>query len=420
MSVEPAQQRAFFRVQPLPVAVAALLERWQPRRRMEQLPTAAALGRILAEAPRAPADLPAFARSSMDGYAVRASDTFGASDALPAYLRRTGRVAMGEVATTAIARGECAEIATGAMLPPAADAVVMVEHTQSLGGAEIECLRAVAPGENVIQVGEDFARGAEVLPAGRHLRPQDIGALLALGILEVSVQKAPRVHILSGGDELVAPEETPGPAQIRDINSHTLAALITQAGGEARLFGIAPDAPAEYAARARAAFAGADILLLTAGSSVSARDLTRDVISGLGAPGILQHGLAIKPGKPTILALCDGAPALGLPGNPVSALLVARETLLPLIAHQLGTEVALPATQRARLSEGIASVMGRADTVPVRLERELDDGGGWLARPIFGKSNLIATLAGADGLLALDLDTSGLTAGSEVEIALLR
>ena len=418
MSVENSPSRTFFRVQPLPVAMSELLERWQPRRRQEIAATAAALGRTLAAAPTAPSDLPAFARSSMDGYAVRAGDTFGASESLPAYLRRVGRVAMGEVALQTIARGECAEIATGAMLPPNADAVVMVEHTQTVGADAIECLRAVAPGENVIQIGEDFARGDEVLPVGRRLRPQDIGALLALGIVEVTISQPPHVHILSGGDELVAPDETPGPAQIRDINSHTLAALVMQAGGEARLFGIAPDSQAEYAARAKEAFAEADILVLTAGSSVSARDLTRQVISDLGAPGIFQHGLAIKPGKPTILAICDGVPALGLPGNPVSALLVARETLLPLIARQLGAEAAIPGTRRARLTDGIASVSGRADSVPVRLER--DDEGGWLAQPIFGKSNLIATLAGADGLVTLDLDASGLPTGSEVEVALLR
>ena len=418
MGAKHSPARAFFRVRPLPSAMSELLERWQPRCRQETLATTAALGRTLAAAPTAPSDLPTFTRSSMDGYAVRAGDTFGASDSLPAYLRRVGRVAMGEVAAQTIARGECVEIATGAMLPPNADAVVMVEHTQTVGTDAIECLRAVAPGENVIQIGEDFARGDEVLPAGRRLRPQDIGALLALGIVEVAVSRTPRVHILSGGDELVAPEETPSPAQIRDINSHTLAALVTQAGGEARLFGITPDSQAEYAARARQAFAEADILVLTAGSSVSARDLTRQVISGLGTPGILQHGLAIKPGKPTILALCDGVPALGLPGNPVSALLVARETLLPLIARQLGAEAAIPGTRRARLTDGVASVSGRTDSVPVRLES--DGEGGWSARPIFGKSNLIATLASADGLVMLDLDASGLPAGSEVEVVLLR
>ena len=418
MSEESSPARTFFRVQPLPVAIAALLESWRPDRQQEDIATASALGRILASAPVAPNDLPTFARSSMDGYAVRAADTFGASDALPAFLHISGRVAMGERATQAISAGECIEIATGAMLPPHADAVVMVEHTQRVGDSDIECLRAVAPGENVIQIGEDFAQGDAVLPAGHRLRPQDIGALLALGILEVNVSGPPRVHILSGGDELVSPDETPGPAQIRDINSYTLAALAAQAGAEPHLFGIAPDTPTGYAARARAAFDQADILVLTAGSSVSARDLTRQIISDLGAPGILQHGLAIKPGKPTILALCDGVAVLGLPGNPVSALLVARETLLPLIAHHLGTGAEVPGTLRALLKDGIASVNGRVDSIPVRLQS--DSEGNWIAQPIFGKSNLIATLAQADGLVILDLDISGLPAGSAVEVVLLR
>ena len=418
MSDEASLARAFFRVQPLPEAIAHLLERWQPERRPIALATAAALGRTLTTAPLAPEDLPKFARSSMDGFAVRAADTFGASEALPAFLHRIGQVAMGELATQPIAAGECIAIATGAMLPPQANAVVMIEHTQRVDEDAIECLRAVAPGENVIQVGEDFSQGEAVLAAGHRLRPQDIGALLALGITEVRVCQPPRVHILSSGDELVHPEDAPGPAQIRDINSHTLAALATQAGAEPHCFGIAPDDPARYTALARKAFEQADILVLTAGSSVSARDLTRQVISELGAPGILQHGLAIKPGKPTILALCDGVPVLGLPGNPVSALLVARETLLPLIFHHLGGKAELPNTLPATLKDGIASVNGREDRIPVRLA--MDSAGRWLAEPIFGKSNLINTLAQADGLVVLDLDVSGLAAGSRVDVVPLR
>lgn len=418
MSDQAATARAFFRVQPLPEAIAQLLERWQPERRATTLATTAALGRTLSSAPLAPDHLPNFARSSMDGYAVRAGDTFGASEALPAFLQRKGQVAMGELATQPIAAGECIEIATGAMLPPRADAVVMVEHTQLVGEDAIECLRAVAPGENVIQVGEDFSQGDAVLTTGHRLRPQDIGALLALGIQEVRVCHPPQVHILSSGDELVHPEDAPGPAQIRDINSHTLAALALEAGAEPQRFGIAPDEPARYTALAQQAFEKADILVLTAGSSVSARDLTRQVIDDLGMPGILQHGLAIKPGKPTILALCDGVPVLGLPGNPVSALLVARETLLPMITHHLGGAAQLPSTLTATLKDGIASVNGREDRIPVRLECDAVDG--WLAEPIFGKSNLIATLAQADGLVVLDLDVSGLAAGSIVDVVLLR
>lgn len=380
----------------------------------ETLPTAQARGRIIAEAPRAPLDLPEFARSSMDGYAVRAADTFGATPSLPAYLKVAGVVPMGARPDLRVQSGHAAEIYTGAMLPEGADAVVMIERTQAIGDGEIEVMAPVAPGENVVQIGEDVAAGDAILPRGQRIRPQDIGGLLAVGITQVTVSAQPRVALLSSGDELVPPDMTPTPGQIRDINAYVLAAMFEERGAQASIHGIAADTFDDLYAKARAALDAADMLVLSAGSSVSVRDLTREVINRLGAPGLIQHGLAVKPGKPTILAVCDGKPVIGLPGNPVSAALVARQLVLPVIDHlQAALPVRLPSI-RATLTQNIASTTGREDSVPVRVITNAD--GTFSAEPVFGKSNLIFTLIQADGLVTVPLNSNGLRAGTEVTV----
>lgn len=405
----------FFNVQPVAQALATLLGHWQPTPDIEQLDPRAALGRALAQDVRAPADLPAFRRSTVDGYALRAAESFGASPALPALLRVAGELRMGEVAVQTLAPGSALLIHTGGMLPPDADAVIMLERTQALGDGEIELLAAVAPGENVLQPGEDIARDSLLLGAGQVLRAPEIGGLLAAGVTQAQVRIRPRVAILSSGDELAPPEMTPAPGQIRDINAHTLAALVSEAGGVPLHCGIARDEFDDYLARAQHGLAAADLLLLTAGSSVSARDLTRAVIEQLGAPGVLQHGLAVRPGKPTLLAVCDGKAVIGLPGNPVSALLVARQLLLPLLRYWSGEKVTRAASVRALLGANLPSASGREDTVPVRLRER---GGQLVAEPVFGKSGLIFTLVGADGLVEIPLDSGGLRAGASVEVEL--
>jgi molybdopterin molybdotransferase len=405
----------FFNVQPVQAVLELLFAQWAPRLPVETLDPRNALGRVLATAPRAPIDLPSFTRSTMDGYAVRAADTFGASQSLPAYLSVVGQVGMGVEPTMDVAVGQAVEIHTGAMLPEGADAVVMVEKTQALEDHEIEVLSPVAPGENLVQIGEDVTLGDVILHAGQRIRPQDIGGLLALGILSVDVVAPPTVGILSCGDELVPPEETPSLGQVRDINAHTLAALVRQAGGEPVVVGIARDQLEDFLPRARAAFQNVDVLVLTAGSSVSVRDLTAEVIGCLGKPGVLQHGLAVKPGKPTIVALCENKPVIGLPGNPVSALLVARQMVIPIIRRLLGEQSVPVTTVHATLVSNIASTTGREDTVPVCLtERD----GTLCAEPVFGKSNLIYTLVNADGFVHIPLNSNGLRVGTPVEVIL--
>ena len=419
---------------------------FQPAVRAERIATAAAMGRVLAAELTAPHDLPAFPRATVDGYALAAVDTHGASDGLPALLRVVGEVPMGEAATLSLVEGEAALVHTGGMIPAGADAVVMIEHTQRLPALPtqstnlpisqstnlpsphstnlpisqftpypIELYRAVAAGQNVIQVGEDVRRGDVLLPAGHTLRAQDIGGLLALGLTEIPVAQRPRVAILSQGDEVVPPEQEPGPGQVRDINSYTLAALAEQAGAVAQRFPIVSDDLDALRTAARAALAGADLLVMSAGSSVSVRDMTATVIGELGQPGILVHGVSIKPGKPTILAVCDGKAVFGLPGNPVSAVVVFEMFVAPAIRRSLGAAEPRRHTMSARLARNLASATGRVDVVPVRLETR--DGELW-AVPVLGKSNLIYTLVRAEGTVRVPLDSNGLPHGAWVEVAI--
>jgi len=380
----------------------------------ERVKTQDALGRSLAEAVTAPSPLPPFRRSTVDGYAVRAEDTFGASASQPAYLRRIGEVQMGRAADLPLRTGEAATVHTGGMIPDDADAVVMLEDTQSVAEDEIEVLKAAAAGQNVLLAGEDVKAGEVVIEAGSLLRAQEIGGLLALGVTEIKVASQPRVAILSTGDEVVPPEAEPGAGQVRDVNSYTLSALVERAGSIPVRYGIIPDQLEALRAAARKAHAESEMVLIAAGSSVSARDITADVIAELGPPGVLVHGVALRPGKPTILALCGRVPVVGLPGNPVSAMVVAGLFVLPVLRRLLGLRgPAWPATLTATLAANVASVAGREDYLPVRLEMSPK---GLLAQPVYGRSNLIFTLVRADGLVQIPAEATGLEKGERVEV----
>ena len=408
----------FLELLPPSQALERLLEYLGPLKEHEQIAAQDALGRVTAEPILARHPLPAFPRTTVDGYAVRAADTYGANESLPAYLNWKGEVPMGSQPVFAIGRGECATIHTGGMLPEGADAAVMVEHTQSAREGEIEILRSVAVGENIIKVGEDVARGDAVITAGVRLRPAEIGGLMALGITELNVARQPVVGIISSGDEVIPPDQEPSIGQVRDVNAYTLSALVEQAGGLARGYGIVPDrAEALYEAASRALQA-TDMVVITAGSSASVRDLTADVINRLGQPGVLVHGVNVRPGKPTILGVCQGKPVIGLPGNPVSALVIAALFVTPVveILQGLNRKRFRPAVT-ASLALNLASQAGREDWVPVRLVENED--GGYLADPIFGKSNLIFTLVRADGLIRIPADANGLSAGTVLDVYLI-
>lgn len=398
----------------------------------EWIDVPSSLNRILAEDIRAPHPLPDFQRSTVDGYAVRASDTHGASDSLPAYLTLIGEVPMGDAPVFEIEPGQCALIHTGGMVPNGADAVVMLEYTQVVASSglrpddtvrkEIEISRAVADGENVIRIGEDVAQGQLVLPKGTRIRPAELGGLMALGILSVRVAKKIRVGLLSTGDEVIDPGQSPRPGQVRDINSYTFGALVEKSGGVAKRYGIIRDQFQALKDAAAQALSECDAVIITAGSSASTRDMTADVIRSLGEPGVLVHGINTRPGKPTILGVCNGRAVIGLPGNPVSALVNGYLFVAPVIEKLLGVLPAPKATVMAKLTVNLPSQAGREDWWPVKLlSSPVSREGGDLfaAEPIFGKSNLIFTLAAADGLLRIPPDATGLSAGEIVEVFLM-
>ncbi len=393
----------------------------------ESIDVSSALGRTTATDVFAPHPLPDFQRTTVDGYAVRAKDTFGATDSLPAYLNLIGEVPMGDSPSFELNAGQCALIHTGGMLPNGADAVVMIEYTQLIVGAErrsapteIEIFKSVADGENVIRIGEDVAQNQLVIPKGTVIRPAEIGGLMALGFTSVEVARKPRVGLISTGDEVIDPSQAPRPGQVRDINSYTLGALVEKSGGVAVRYGIFGDSFQLLKEAAAKALSECDAVIITAGSSASTRDMTADVIRQLGEPGVLVHGINTRPGKPTILGVCNDKAIIGLPGNPVSALVNGYLFVVPVIEKLLGALPKPKATVQARLTVNLPSQAGREDWWPVKLiARSQHSTRSFEAEPIFGKSNLIFTLAAADGLLKIHADATGLSAGELVEVVLI-
>jgi molybdopterin molybdotransferase len=380
---------------------------------VETVSLGAAYGRVPEVEIVARDPLPGFDRSSVDGYAVRARDTYGASESIPAYLRVTGAVRMGAAATDAVGSGEANAIPTGGMLPQGADAVVMVEHTAEATADTVEVVRPVAPGENVVRQDEDAAPGAPLVPAARPLRAQDVALLAAAGVVEISVHAAPRVAILATGDEVLPPETRAlEPGKVRDALSVSVGALVREAGGVASPPRIVPDDDGALLDALTAAVAASDVVVICAGSSVGMRDQTAGAVAGLPNADTWCHGLAIKPGKPTLLAQSGGIPIIGLPGNPRSALVVFRLVGMPLVRRAGGwTADPLVATIRASLARDLPSAAGRLDVVQVRLSNDAR-----LAEPIFGSSALLSVLTAADGYVIVPEDANGLSAGEPVEV----
>ncbi|RSM85781.1 molybdopterin molybdenumtransferase MoeA [Kibdelosporangium aridum] len=393
--------------------VAEALAGFRPAHRtgVEEVPLSAALHRVPAADVLSPQALPGFAKSTVDGFAVRAADTYGASDGLPSYLDLLGAVRMGVAPTVSVKPGGCVAMPTGGVIPDGADAVVMVEYTAETMPGTIEVTRPVAPGGGIVRADDDVAAGAPLVTGGRPLRAPDLGLLAAAGVTSVAVHARPRVAIISTGDEVVPPETTELAAgQVRDATASALAGLVIEAGGEPVIAGIVSDEPGALKEKLTEVLASSDLVVVSAGSSVGARDETAGAVAAVGE--VWCHGLAIKPGKPTLLAESNGVPLIGLPGNPLSALVVFGQIGIPLLWRISGclTPPARP-NVRARLSRDLASAAGRLDVIQVKVT----DG---VAEPLFGPSALLSVLTRADGYVIIPEPATGLDAGIDVDVTL--
>ena len=396
-----------------PLEVLSLIEQeFAPVARTEYVSLGAAMGRVLAEDIAAREYVPDFDRSTVDGYALRARDTFGCTDAIPAILPLQGEVLMGQGAGFALQKECCAAVPTGGAVPAGADSVVMIEYTEDYGDSTVGILKAAAPGQNMIFRGDDVYPGKVILEKGRVLSSQDIGALAAIGRVQVPVVKKLTVGVISTGDELVPPEATPGPGQVRDVNAPLLDAMLTAFGAEVIQYGIVADDEALLSEITARAAGECDAVLLSGGSSVGIKDAACRIISSMGQ--LLLHGIAIKPGKPTILGKADCKPLVGLPGHPVAAYFVTKLFVLPLLSRLEGRRQQTY-TVTARVTESISANHGRAQYHCCRLERRGDQ---LLAHPIRGKSGLITTLAGTDGYFCIDRDCEGLPQGAPVQVTI--
>ncbi|MFC2063665.1 gephyrin-like molybdotransferase Glp [Chloroflexota bacterium] len=376
--------------------------------------TEESFGYVAADDIISPHSLPTFFRSTVDGYAVRSSDTFGSSNTMPSIFEIIGEVSMGASTQEELKAGEVVIIHTGGMLPKKSDAVVMVEDSERINEKEVEVYKAVSHGENVLNPGEDVKAGEIVIKSGTMIRSAEIAGLMALGIVSIPVVKKPRIAIISSGDEIVPPNMEIKDGLVRDVNSSMLSSLISQWGGTPVKYGIIPDNIDELMSVSKKAISECDMVVFTAGSSVSIRDITADAISSLGKPGVIVHGVNIRPGKPTILAVCNGKPTIGLPGNPVSAYVTSSIFVKNTIHQLLGLEIPFfEEGVKAILETNIPSKAGREDWVPIKLKKSPH---GFLAVPIFSRSNFIFSLVSADGLLQIPSDMTGLDAGEEVRI----
>jgi len=386
-----------------------------PRLSLERVSLDDSLSRTLAEDVVAFEDLPEQARSTVDGYAVSADDTFSASDAIPALLEIADSIQMGTIPGFELKSGQAAPIPTGGFLPRGADAVVMIEYTNHAGANSIEITRPVTVQTNVLKKGEDSRSGDPLMHKGMTLRFQDIGYLAASGFPEVAVYRKPKVAILSTGDEVVPIDRKPRPGQIRDANGHALAALVRESGGEPILFDVIPDDASMLEKTLETALSQSDVMAISGGSSVGARDLMKGAVSRLNNARILAHGIAVKPGKPTLLAERNGKAVFGLPGHPVSALVVAQIFLAPFLRYLQGAELKKgPPGQciDATLTSAIHSIIGLEEYVRIRIGEKTD--GSYEAYPVYGKSGMLSTMVKANGILVIPMNVEGYPKGETV------
>ena len=401
------------------LTVGEAMERLRPYllpfyERVEEVSLDEAWGRIVATDIFASCSVPHYRKSTVDGMAVRSSDTFGASESLPAFVTKTGEIFMGQAPEKTVSKGEGMLIPTGGMLPDGADAVVMVENLENFGDSLYGAAKPAAPGENVIEVGEDILAEESVFKKFTVIRAPEMGILAAQGIVSVPVITRMRVGILSTGDEIVPPGKAPGSAQTRDINGYSLLGQGQETGSIVRYYGIVGDDEAELRQKLQGMLEENDLVILSGGSSVGSRDLTAGLIEEAGEPGLLFHGLALRPGKPTIAGVVNGKVVFGLPGHPASAMIVFDCLIRPWLTASIMRDIDTPLPEGI-LTQNIYSGSGREEFVRVQLQKQGDD---WYVEPIRGKSGLIRTMVRSDGLVHIGLDTEGLEAGQRVQIKL--
>ncbi len=408
-----------FKVLNVEEAQDTVVENFKYYTKVEEVNLENALHRVLSYPVAAGEDMPPFSRSTMDGFAVKAEDTFGASEAFPMILTLAGEVPMGKMPPSVVQGGEAMQVSTGSVLPEGADAVVMLEYVENLENREIMVYRPAAPGENIIRRGDDYRPGVEILPAGHMLRSQDLGALAGMGITRVNVNRLPVTAVISTGDEIVDCRNTPLPGQIRDINTTAITTLVTSQGSIPLPLGIIPDRKEKLMEALQEAVSKADIIIISGGSSVGTRDVTVEAIEGSENGGIFFHGIAVRPGKPTILGKIKNKPVFGLSGNPVSAMIGFLLLVKPLIRLMQG----LPCHEefkrkiKAKLKNNLPSTTGREDYYRVHLLKE--EGEEYTAEPVLGSPGLISTMVKAHGLLRVPRNVEGLYQGDEVEVELL-
>lgn len=406
---EPLNMNEFLQVVTFSEALELLKNNFpQPSEAGRQLSEAD--GQTLAQSLISPESLPAFHRSTVDGYAVNAADTYGSSEALPTFMSYRGEISIGKAAGIELTAGQCAWIPTGGMIPAGANAAVMVEHTEKLGDDTILIYRPVGPWENTMQTGEDVATGQPLFEAGHRLRPQDIGLLASLGINEIIINQPIRIGIISTGNEIIPVAHQPNIGQVRDVNSLALAAVVKQCGGLPKNYPIVPDDFRRLHEAVDSALNENDVILLSGGSSVGVKDMTLDVLLEYSDARLLFHGLAVKPGKPTLAVSIGGKLAVGLPGHPVSALMMFHIICAPL----LKADALL--WREGILECNLASQPGRDDFIPVQINERA--GSVPVVRPLLGKSGLMSILALADGYIHIPYEQQGLKEGQTVKVIL--
>lgn len=377
--------------------------------RAEAVPLCQCTGRVLYGNIYSEENIPAFNRSTVDGFAVKACDTYGSSESIPSQLTVTGEILMGEEAGLTIDDGECVRISTGGMLPEGADAVIMVEDTDCSFDEMCLCFRSLSPFQNVTRKGDDLRAGQLILKKGTRLSSKHTGVLAALGISSVQVRERIKVGIISTGDELIPLGEKLTVGKIRDINTHLLMSLIREADCDCRSYGIIGDSFGEIYQAVKKAAEENDIVLISGGSSAGVKDMTVKVISELGE--VKFHGIALKPGKPTIYGTVNGRAVFGLPGNPAAAFYVTLLTVVPLTEKLYGAEKK-QRTVTAKISRNISSNHGREEIVSVKLSEGT-------AHPVYAKSAFVGSLAESDGYIIIDRNSEGLKENEEVKVYLL-